>query len=51
MPGDEILAVNNYRLDRLEMEQIVELLNESKQKPGAPCGAPPRQLPAPPNSP
>lgn len=33
MPGDEILAVNNYRLDRLEMEQIVELLNESKQKP------------------
>lgn len=33
MPGDEILAVNNYRLDRLEPEQIVELLNESKQKP------------------
>jgi carboxyl-terminal processing protease len=33
MPGDEILAVNNYRLDRLEMEQIVDLLNESKQKP------------------
>ncbi len=33
MPGDEILAVNNYRLDRLEMEQIIELLNESKQKP------------------
>ena len=33
MPGDEILAVNNYRLDRLELEQIVELLNESKQKP------------------
>ncbi|MEP6714332.1 MAG: S41 family peptidase [Terriglobia bacterium] len=33
MPGDEILAVNNYRLDRLEMEQIMELLNESKQNP------------------
>jgi carboxyl-terminal processing protease len=32
-PGDEILAVNNYRLDRLEFEQIIELLNESKQKP------------------
>ena len=33
MPGDEILAVNNYRLDRLEGEQIIELLNQSKQKP------------------
>jgi carboxyl-terminal processing protease len=33
IPGDEILAVNNYRLDRLEGEQIVELLNESKQHP------------------
>ncbi|HVW84320.1 MAG TPA: PDZ domain-containing protein, partial [Bryobacteraceae bacterium] len=33
MPGDEIVAVNNYRLDRLELDQIVELLNESKQKP------------------
>lgn len=33
MAGDEILAVNNYRLDRLELEQIVELLNDSKQKP------------------
>jgi carboxyl-terminal processing protease len=32
-PGDEILAVNNYRLDRLEFDQIIELLNESKQKP------------------
>ena len=32
-PGDEILAVNNYRLDRLDPDQIVELLNESKQKP------------------
>jgi len=33
MPGDEILAVNNYRLDRLEFDQIVQLLNESKQRP------------------
>jgi carboxyl-terminal processing protease len=33
MPGDEILAVNNYRLDRLEPDQTIELLNESKQKP------------------
>jgi len=32
-PGDEILAVNNYRLDRLDPDQIVELLSESKQKP------------------
>ncbi len=32
-PGDEILAVNNYRLDRLEFDQIIELLNEAKQKP------------------
>jgi carboxyl-terminal processing protease len=33
MPGDEILAVNNYRMDRLEPDQIVELLTESKLKP------------------
>ena len=32
-PGDEILAVNNIRLDRLDMEQLVQLLTESKQKP------------------
>src|ERR1017187_7045474 len=31
-PGDEILAVNNYRLDRLDSDQIIELLTESKQK-------------------
>ncbi len=31
-PGDEILAVNGYRLDRLEFDQIIELLNVSKQK-------------------
>ena len=33
MPGDEIRAVNNYRLDRLEPDQIIELLTESRQKP------------------
>lgn len=32
-PGDEILAVNNYRLDRLEFDQIIELLNASRQNP------------------
>jgi carboxyl-terminal processing protease len=32
-PGDEILAVNNYRLDRLDSDQIIGLLSESKQKP------------------
>lgn len=32
-PGDEILAVNNIRLDRLDMEQLVQLLGESKQRP------------------
>jgi carboxyl-terminal processing protease len=33
VPGDEIIAVNNYRLDRLDMDQTVELLKESKQRP------------------
>jgi carboxyl-terminal processing protease len=32
-PGDEILAVNNIRLDRLDMEQLVEVLSESRQHP------------------
>jgi carboxyl-terminal processing protease len=32
-PGDEILAVNNIRLDRLEPEQLIQLLTEAKQKP------------------
>ncbi|HTA45399.1 MAG TPA: S41 family peptidase [Bryobacteraceae bacterium] len=31
-PGDEILSVNNYRLDRLDADQIVEVLGQSKQK-------------------
>jgi carboxyl-terminal processing protease len=33
MPGDEIRGVNNYRLDQLEPDEIVELLSESRQKP------------------
>jgi len=33
MPGDEIRGVNNYALDRLEPDQIIELLTESRQKP------------------
>jgi len=31
--GDEILAVNGYELGRLEMEQIVALLSQSRQQP------------------
>ncbi len=31
-PGDEILAVNNYRLDRLDGDQIIQLLGQSRQK-------------------
>jgi len=32
-PGDEILAVNNIRLDRLTLDQLVGLLGESRQNP------------------
>src|ERR1700733_10597174 len=32
-PGDEILAINNIRLDRLSLDQLVELLSESRQQP------------------
>ncbi|HVP46576.1 MAG TPA: S41 family peptidase [Bryobacteraceae bacterium] len=32
-PGDEILAINNYRLDRLDLDQLVGLLQQSKQQP------------------
>ena len=32
-PGDEILAVNNYAIDRLDLEQIVGLLGQSRQAP------------------
>ena len=35
MPGDEIRGVNNYRLDALEPDQIIQLLTESRQKPVA----------------
>jgi carboxyl-terminal processing protease len=33
MPGDEIRGVNNYRLDQLDPDQIIQLLSESRQKP------------------
>jgi len=32
-PGDEILAVNNIRLDRFDLEQLTQFLTESRQKP------------------
>jgi carboxyl-terminal processing protease len=32
-PGDEIVAINGYRLDRLDTEQLIQLLSESRQKP------------------
>ncbi len=32
-PGDEILAINNIRLDRLNLDQLVQLLSESRQQP------------------
>jgi carboxyl-terminal processing protease len=31
-PGDEIVGVNGYIIGRLEMEQIAELLSESRQR-------------------
>ncbi|MGH9628810.1 MAG: S41 family peptidase [Bryobacteraceae bacterium] len=31
-PGDEIIAINNIRLDRLEIEQLIQLLTQSRQK-------------------
>jgi carboxyl-terminal processing protease len=31
-PGDEILAVNNIRLDRLDMDQLIGLLQQSRQQ-------------------
>lgn len=30
-PGDEIIAINGIRLDRLEVEQLVQLLTEARQ--------------------
>ncbi len=32
-PGDEIVAINNYRLDRLDLDQLIGLLQESRQQP------------------
>jgi carboxyl-terminal processing protease len=32
-PGDEIVAINNIRLDRLNLDQLVEVLSESRQRP------------------
>jgi carboxyl-terminal processing protease len=34
-PGDEIIAINGIRLDRLEIEQLIQLLTESRQRPVA----------------
>jgi carboxyl-terminal processing protease len=32
-PGDEILAVNGYVIARLDLDQLAELLSESRQRP------------------
>ena len=32
-PGDEILAVNGYMIARLDLDQLTELLSESRQRP------------------
>ena len=32
-PGDEILAVNGYQLNRLDMDQLIALLTQSRQQP------------------
>jgi carboxyl-terminal processing protease len=32
-PGDEILAVNGIRLDRLNLDQLIEVLSQSRQQP------------------
>jgi carboxyl-terminal processing protease len=33
MPGDEIVAINNYIIARLDIEQLSELLGQSRQHP------------------
>ena len=33
MPGDEIMAINNYIIGRLDLEQLSELLGQSRQRP------------------
>src|SRR6516225_525612 len=32
-PGDEILAINGIRLDRLNLDQLIEVLSASRQQP------------------
>jgi carboxyl-terminal processing protease len=32
-PGDEILAINGYAIDRLDMDQMIALLSQSRQQP------------------
>src|SRR5712691_7649324 len=32
-PGDEILAINGYAIDRLDMDQMIALLTQSRQQP------------------
>jgi carboxyl-terminal processing protease len=32
-PGDEILAINGYAIDRLDMDQMISLLTQSRQQP------------------
>src|SRR5579864_84416 len=32
-PGDEILAINGIRLDRLDMDQLIGVLQQSRQQP------------------
>jgi carboxyl-terminal processing protease len=32
MPGDEIIAVNGIRLDLLDMQQLIEVLSQSRQR-------------------
>ena len=32
MPGDEIVAINNYIIGRLDIEQLTELLGQSRQR-------------------
>jgi carboxyl-terminal processing protease len=33
MPGDEIMAINNYVIGRLDLDQLTELLGQSRQHP------------------
>jgi len=33
VPGDEILAINGYLISRLDLEQLTQLLSQSRQRP------------------